>query len=607
MYRLAFIGVIFLVLGYGMTQSSDFAEIAGGVAIFLFGMMALGEGFKAFTGGTLENILRRSTDRLWKSVTFGTVATTLTQSSSLVTLISVSFLSAGLMGLYQGIGVIFGANLGTTTGAWLIAGFGLRVNISAYAMPMLLFGIILIFTKSKAQVGLGYILAGIGMIFLGIHFMKEGFEAISQTIDLAAYAVPGTKGLLIYTGLGIVATVVMQSSHATLVLTIAALATGQVTYENALALAIGSNVGTTITAIMGAFSANIAGKRLAAAHLMFNVTVGALALLFIHQFLWAVQVIGDFIGLARDDYTLRLAVFHSLFNVVGLLVWLPFARWMADFLERKIKSKPVSAIQPKYIGKTALLTPDTGLEAARKEIHHVFDNSLEVIALALNTDPAKLRKGEELETLAEPPKKMKLIDVEDYYQRRVRPLQHDLLEFMTQLRTADGVQARQAFALRASNQYLVEAFRDLKLMQSNLVTAVNSSNEDLKKEYVEMRRHIALLLHELHQVLTAPGENPMVKMDELREGIERHDILNNGRLDRLVGKKKISPAMATQLMNDSYYAFEISKNLIAIAVTVYKPFDRTEHQLDEELHLSDDEIAGMAVAAARTGPMGFDK
>ena len=403
MYRLAFIGVIFVVLGYGISQSNDFSQIAGGVAIFLFGMMALGEGFKAFTGGTLENILRRSTDRLWKSVTFGAVSTTLAQSSSLVTLISVSFLSAGLMGLYQGIGVIFGANLGTTTGAWLIAGFGLRVNISAYALPMLTFGIILIFTKSKTQVGLGYILAGIGMVFLGIHFMKEGFETISQTIDLAAYAIPGTKGLLIYTGLGIVATVVMQSSHATLVLTIAALATGQVTYENALALAIGSNVGTCVTAIMGALSANIAGKRLAAAHLMFNVAVGALALLFIHQFLWAVQVIGDFIGLARDDYTLRLAVFHTLFNVVGLVVWLPFARWMADFLERNIKSTPTSAIVPKYIGKTALLTPDTGLEAARREIHHVFDNSLEVMALALNTDPAKLRKGEDLETLAEPP------------------------------------------------------------------------------------------------------------------------------------------------------------------------------------------------------------
>ena len=153
MLRKAILPTILLVLAYGFWISPDFKEISAGVAIFLFGMLALEEGFKAFTGGLLERLLRRTTSGLWKSLTFGIVSTTLMQSSSLVSVITISFLSAGLIGLAAGIGIIFGANLGTTTGAWLIAGFGLKVKISAYAMPMLVFGIILVFQKSRSLKG----------------------------------------------------------------------------------------------------------------------------------------------------------------------------------------------------------------------------------------------------------------------------------------------------------------------------------------------------------------------------------------------------------------------------------------------------------------------
>ena len=144
-----FLPSILLVLAYGFWISPDFKEISAGVAIFLFGMLSLEEGFKAFTGGVLENLLRRTTDKLWKSLSFGVISTSIMQSSSLVSVITISFLSAGLISLAAGIGIIFGANLGTTTGAWLVAGFGLKVKISAYAMPMIIFGVILVFQKSK--------------------------------------------------------------------------------------------------------------------------------------------------------------------------------------------------------------------------------------------------------------------------------------------------------------------------------------------------------------------------------------------------------------------------------------------------------------------------
>jgi phosphate:Na+ symporter len=218
--------VILIILAYGFWISPDFKEISAGVAVFLFGMLSLEQGFKAFTGGILEKILKKSTNRTWKSLLFGITSTTIMQSSSLVSVITISFLGAGLIGLVEGLGIIFGANIGTTTGAWLVAGFGLKVKISAYAMPMLVFGIILVFQKHVHWKGLGYILAGLGFLFLGIHYMKEGFEAFKDSIDLKAYAMTGFAGLAIFTGIGVFATVVMQSSHATLVLIITALAAG---------------------------------------------------------------------------------------------------------------------------------------------------------------------------------------------------------------------------------------------------------------------------------------------------------------------------------------------------------------------------------------------
>ena len=232
---------IFAILGYGFWISPDFKTIAAGVAIFLLGMLSLEKGFKSFSGGVLANFLQRTTDATWKSLSFGMVATSLMQSSSLVSVLTISFLSAGLIPLAQGIGIIFGANLGTTTGAWLVAGLGLKVDIAAYALPMLVFGVIMTFQKnSKHFTAAGWALIGMGFLFLGIAYMKDGFEAVSTGLDLSQYAVPGFRGLLIYAAIGIAMTVVMQSSHATLILTITALAAGQVSYENALALAIGS-------------------------------------------------------------------------------------------------------------------------------------------------------------------------------------------------------------------------------------------------------------------------------------------------------------------------------------------------------------------------------
>ncbi len=594
--RLLFLVAVLCVVAYGLYSSAEVTEIAAGVAIFLIGMMALEGGFKAFTGGALERVLARSTDRLWKSLSFGVVATTLTQSSSLVSVITISFLSAGLLGLTQGVGIIFGANLGTTTGAWLIAGLGLKVNIAAYAMPMLVFGVVLSFTSSKALKGLGGVLTGLGFLFLGIHYMKEGFETFGQSIDLAEYAVPGIAGLLLFTVIGIFATVIMQSSHATLVLIITALGAGQITYENALALSIGANVGTTITAIIGALSANIEGRRLAGAHLIFNVTTGVVALLFIGQFVVAVEVGSAWLGIAADDHTLKLALFHTLFNLVGIALMLPFMKQMVSFLQSYLKPRQQNVSMPRFINDTMFQLPDAGLEAARKEIGHLFGNVFDIMALALHADPVRLRKGEQLELLQNAPERVREIDIDDYYLRRIKPLHGSILDFLARLPT-DEQQTRSAFALRGSTQHLIEALKDLKHLQKNMVRYLVSPNPYLRKEYVAIRRHLAVLLHHLHKLANEPDPNPTLTLDVLAAGLEQHDIVSNGTLDKLIRERRVSPEVATSLMNDSAYAYDISRNLLFTARAAFMPMQALDQQLSSAVHLNKNELA--AVIAAR--------
>ncbi|MCG7869061.1 MAG: sodium:phosphate symporter [gamma proteobacterium symbiont of Stewartia floridana] len=592
MLRKILLPTIFVVLGYGFWVSPDFKEIAAGVAIFLFGMLSLEEGFKAFTGGILERILQRTTNRLWKSLSFGIVSTTVMQSSSLVSVITISFLSAGLIGLASGIGIIFGANLGTTTGAWLVAGFGLKVKISAYAMPMLVFGIILVFQKSKSLRGAGYILAGLGFLFLGIHHMKEGFEAFKDAIDLAAYAMPGLKGLLVYTLLGAAATVVMQSSHATLVLIITALAAQQISYENALALAIGANVGTTITAILGAMSSNVQGRRLAGAHLIFNVTTGLVAIIFIQQFLLAVNGVSDRLGIAEDDYTMKLAVFHTLFNLAGIIIMLPFTGQLVSLLERLLKKRERKVEEPLFLNEAAMELPESAMQAIRNEIGHLFENAHELIISALNLDPQKLRTSEDLKQLIETTPEVKKIDIDAIYERRIKTIYSAIIAYISEVQsTASEHFGEELYQLRQASRNIVEAVKDTKHLQKNLVRYTKSTNPQIQDQYNNLRLQLAVVLSELAAAKDdEEDETSLLSLDSVQLVLEESDVIANGELDRLIRDDAISAEMATSLMNDSAYAYDVAGNLIDMARVLFGPMQKELRDVESELMLSEEEL-----------------
>ncbi len=596
MLRKIFLPSILVILAYGFWVSPNFEEISAGVAIFLFGMLSLEEGFKAFSGGTLERILQKSTDKLYKSIGFGFITTAIMQSSSLVSVLTISFIGAGLIGLTQGIGIILGANIGTTTGAWLMAGFGLKVKISVYAMPMLAFGVIFIFQKSKSLKGFGYILAGLGFLFLGVHYMKEGFEAFKDTIDLASFSVDGLKGLLIFIGIGILATVVMQSSHATIVLILAALAAGQITYENALALTIGANIGTTITAIIGSLSSNIDGKRLAGAHFIFNMVTAIVAVLFIDQIMDAVDAISNAIGISSENHTLKLAVFDTLFKVIGVLMFIPFVNKLVTFLQSAIKSKDSKTEEEtdnaKYLNDSVLELPATAMAAITRETKHLYDNAFEIIAHGLNLKRSNITSSKDLDEVIAEPYSQSAIDIDDFYNRKIKGIYGEIIDFSTRAQSQMPPEYIEVlYNLKLANRDIVEAVKDTEHLQKNLIKYSASTNKYIREQYNTIRRDLAELLRTIDIIGTSDEEDViMLLLSKAKLHTAKYDIIANGTLDNLIRNNLITNEMATSLMNDSTYAYGISKNLIAMAEIIFTERSSEAESLSEEMAITDEDI-----------------
>jgi len=595
MLRRIFLPSILILLGYGFWISPNFKEISAGVAVFLFGMIALEEGFKAFSGGTLEKVLKRSTDKLYKSIGFGFVATAMMQSSSLVSVLTISFLGAGLIGLFQGVGIIFGANIGTTTGAWLMAGFGLKIHIAQYAMPMLVFGVILIFQKAKSLKGLGYILAGLGFLFLGIHYMKEGFEAFKDTIDLASFALPGFKGMMIFIGIGILATVIMQSSHATIVLILAALAVNQITYENAIALVIGANIGTTITAIIGSLSSNIDGKRLAGAHLIFNIITAVIAVVIMDQMISIVAFISDYLGIASDNHTLRLAVFDSLFKIMGVVVFIPFTQLLVDFLQTAIKASKKKDDEfegVKYLNDSVLELPAISMAALARETKHLYDNAFEIITHGLNLKRSNIISTMPLDDVIADSYSKNIVDIDDFYLHRIKGIYGEIIDFSAKAQsfmTTEDIQ--ELYKLKLANRDIVEAVKDTKHLQKNLIKYSNSTNEHIKEQYNSIKIGLAELLRNIDLISKMTEEDEIILLlSKAKVHMQRYDILANGTLDNLIRNNLVTNEMATSLMNDSAYAYNISKNFIAMAEIIFIDASSDIKNIGEDMVISDEDV-----------------
>ena len=573
-----------LAIGYLLFYNNDINIIITGVAIFLIGMVFMEDGFKIFSGGLLERALEKSTKSMPRAVGTGILATAIVQSSSLISIIIISFLSAELITLSGAIGVVFGSNIGTTATAWIVSSFGVKIDIAHYAMPMLVFGVIFRFSKHKAYKGLGNILIGLGFVFLGIGYMKEGFETMKAGIDLAQYVMEGYYSILIYILLGSLSTIIIQSSSATMALIITALAAGQITYLNGIELAIGANIGTTVTAIIGSLSSNSNGKRLAVAHFIFNFVTGAIAIVFLFQLAELVNFISYRIGIADTDYAMKLALFHTIFNFIGVFVMLPFTSKLVLYLESLFIDVDKDISRARYLDNIVTEVPEAAIAALKKETVHLYDNATEALSHALSLHRhTYIGMGSKINTVVESSVTMIDINIDDFYEKKIKVLYGDIINYATTSQEDMSVEDKhKIYSLKVACRDIVETIKDVKELQKNLNRFIEHKNEYIKAEYNYLREEIAKTLDGIHTLRNSKEDlEVLAKIKVLENNLKELDMIGNGRIDTLIRANKIDSKMATSVINDSAYAYDISKKLIRVATTLWIE-DKQIRELGEE-------------------------
>ncbi len=563
--------IIFLLLvtAFYVISQENIKIILAGIAIFLIGMHFMEDGFKLFSGGTLEKILENFTQNKYKSLLTGFITTSIVQSSSLISVIVISFLSVEILSLTQGMAIVFGANLGSTTTAWIVSALGLKIKISLYAMPMIIFGVIFRFSKKNNYIGLGNVLLGLGFIFLGISYMKEGFDTLKDAIDLAKYSLPGLTGILIYVLIGIVATVVIQSSSATMAIIITALAGSNILYIDALALAIGANVGTTVTAILGSLTSNQNGKRLAFGHFIFNITTGLIALFLIYTLRDIVDFISPLFGIAEDNYSMKLALFHTIFNLLGIIVLLPFITYIVKLSKRFINDdKYKKASKPKYLSKENIKIPYNAMVSIQKEVINLYENAQKAILHAISIHTSELKTREDLDKLTSQPLNKIDTNLDDIYQNNLKLLYSEIIEFaLISQQHMNKEQNEYVSQLKIASSIIVKILKDTRDIQKNLNFYLNSKNEVIKQEYLNIKQELATFIFEVNQLkdndLDELETSTIIQVN--KDKLSTLDTENNKRIDELIRSEQITSKMATSLINDTTTTFNICKNLLRIA------------------------------------------
>ncbi|WP_210236270.1 Na/Pi symporter [Ochrobactrum sp. CGA5] len=570
--------LVFFALGYSFWRNEHWLTLCAGLALFLFGMQCLEEGLRNLAGSALERMLARGTSTSWKSLLVGLVGATTMQSSTLVSLMTIAFITTGLIVLPAGIAIIFGANLGSATGIWLLALAGQNFSLSAFALPLLVFGVLASFLGPKMK-AFGRILLGIAFIFLGIEQIKEGFSVVTGNLNLAQYNVDGWLGRLIFAAVGLVLTLLLQSTHATLMLALTALGLGQVGLWQAAAIAIGANVGSSVTTgIAGALGGNRSGQRLALAHVIFNVVTAILALLVMDIFVRLAIFLTAAVGLG-DNQLIMLAFFNSQFNILGVLLFWPMLQPFARFLERvlPVSSEPrvliphperpaldAQPLQARYLDKSALSSLDTAGAAVVRELQHLGRLSIEVICNALYLPVSEINRAKHDDAVMRARPDDDYADADFLYRRYIKGVYGDILSFIGKVELPEDKE-RRAFWMTCQMValQLVEIVKDAKHLQKNLGFYLRQDDSPVREGYVELRHYLIKVLHDVRLLTRADAAsgNWEVRQKEFADRIGIFELDFSTRLFALNRAGKISGMQLSSLLNDLGYARRIAKGL----------------------------------------------
>ncbi|MBU0663491.1 MAG: Na/Pi cotransporter family protein [Proteobacteria bacterium] len=474
-----------------MNESLDLWKLLAGLSIFLYGMFLLEDAIKAMSGRAFRQMIRYYTNGRLRSIGSGAFITGILQSSSAVSLMVLAFVGAGVMTMENGIGVMMGANVGTTLTAWIVAVFGFKLKIEAFALPLVAAGglIFMVFGPSSKLFQASRLLIGFGFLFLGLDFMKTSVENFAQHIDISTIA---DYGLWLYLLFGVVITALMQSSSASIAIVLTGLNSGLFNFESSLAMVIGANIGTTVTVLLGSIGGIQSKKRVSTSHLIFNLATGIVAFAALQPLSWLVS---RFIDISTDA-VMALALFHTLFNFMGVVIFFPFIGLLARFLIRTFPDrKEVLTI---YLNNTPTEVTDAATASLRKEILHLFEECQLYSLRTFNIDD-KLIFDHTLPFEKNLPRRSTLPD----FYANVKLLHGEIIEFYAKLLSAQLAEkeARELERMIYASRNIMNSIKNTKGIKGDLDEFENSDNEHLNQQYKLFRRRLVELYHDINRFL----------------------------------------------------------------------------------------------------------
>lgn len=576
----------------------EILQLIGALGVFLFGMKVMSDALLKLAGNKMRSILATMTSNRFLGILTGFFITSVIQSSSATTLMVVSFSNAGLLTLTESISVIMGANIGTTITAWLITILGFKVSMSAIALPLVGFGFAFTFAKKEQTKNIGGFIIGFALLFIGLQFLKEAMPDIKSNPGilefLSRYTDLGYLSILLFLLIGTVLTIVIQSSSATMALTLIMTAEGWIPFEMAAAMVLGENIGTTITANLAAIVANYQAKRTARAHLIFNIIGVVWMLILFYPFLKLISWMSVKFG-SESPYVsaaaipVAISLFHTTFNVINtfLLVW--FVNPIAKFVERIVPEKidPGKSVdEPKFLTQGALKYPETAIATLVKESKYLFKNAVfEIVAHALNIHRHDIKSDLKLKKVIKKSNILFETDIRELYTTRIKHIYGEIIKFATKAQSTlslNELQNSEIAEIKVANRRMVEIIKDVNELSRNITLYLNSENKYIKKEYDKLRKRLAKVLRVIYLFRTEKENERYYKiLKRLKENAKINKHAENLGIDHLIRKDLITIDMASSLVNDSDTVNDIIKNLIIVAELLYGKKDtllESEHK-----------------------------
>ena len=576
----------------------DFLTLLGSLGLFLYGMKVMSDALMELAGDRMRNILATATSNRLFAVITGFIITAVIQSSSATTLMVVSFANASLLSLTESIGVIMGANIGTTVTAWLISLLGFKVNMAAIAIPLVGLGFLLSFSKRRNLRHWGLFLVGFAILFVGLQYLKDSVPDLTSSPEALAflreYTSQGYLSIILFLFIGTLLTVIIQSSSATMAITIIMCFEGWIPFEMAAAMVLGENIGTTITANLAAIVANYRARRTARAHFIFNIFGVAWMLLLFLPFLDGIAYIverieGDSPFMQAAAIPVALALFHTAFNIVNTTVmiqFIPAIGRVVTYMVPEDAPQKVVIDQPHFLNKSSLNYPQTGIKALLDESLRLLEKTTyKVITHGLAVHREDFESDKELKQIIWNIHEFEL-DIDAIYYSKFKTIYSKIVEYATQLQSQFDLDEEKIIAIRSilrADRLMVEMVKDIKPLHTNMTRYLASDNEYIRAEYNNLRKMLLKILRLTRKArLTKLDEAYILQSREMRESVNQYDVLMNGTIDKLVREHLISNEMATSLMNDSAIAIHVAHNLIDVSSLLYL-------QRDQFLDVDDDD------------------